>query len=285
MEGTTLNGTNMTSKQTFFSTTSYTCTKYSSTDVADGCQLKTKYSSKCLYNGSPRECTSDVVISESRIQMTTPSPKSFIQQRVERLYGPGALAQGFFIQSPRKLDLSTSEKTPSPIVGSSNSTSSLPVLRHLRPEFRAQLPILSSPKRTVENGKKETMELKKSKAFADLVHKEEVKDLGSENGGQEDVIEFLPAAAQVILPITVNSNGVNGVAEEEKKDGHHFLKILKLETVRIIKLAEKVEAELDANVDLNEEALGYLRSASGKARLLVNQKMQQFEGKFFQSHF
>lgn len=123
------------------------------------------------------------------------SPKSFIQQRVERLYGPGALAQAFYSPARVKNNLSIlSERsqnnvdgtTPSPKMFKSNeqqqqlrstlndqcadtkqansssfvenewenvNTSideqSLPVLRHLRPEFRAQLPILS-PKRATK---------------------------------------------------------------------------------------------------------------------------------------
>jgi hypothetical protein len=86
------------------------------------------------------------------------SEKSFIQQRVERLYGPGALAQGFFFKrsSANKLGLSdTSNKS-----SNNNNTSlddataeeslkSLPVLRHLRPEFRAQLPVVS-PRRPTD---------------------------------------------------------------------------------------------------------------------------------------
>lgn len=118
------------------------------------------------------------------------SPKSFIQQRVERLYGPSALAAGFYspkrslndsansVLSERSQNSSNtsihrfktefrSVATASPPNGTTTESenhvnqyqmnvgpekageqSSLPVLRHLRPEFRAQLPIVS-PKRTV----------------------------------------------------------------------------------------------------------------------------------------
>lgn len=93
--------------------------------------------------------------------------KSFIQQRVERLYGPGALAQGFFITKPQKTRLSESESRTStvntdrhskslnddlleddmePYMKQSTSSPTLPVLRHLRPEFRAQLPVISPRK-------------------------------------------------------------------------------------------------------------------------------------------
>lgn len=125
--------------------------------------------------------------------------KSFIQQRVERLYGPAAMSQGLY--SPKKVRTSdehfksttmmttTSSTTTKTVLveKSQNSTNTtfqstkyvmeaqrnghinslqsdrkineeninldtlneaLPVLRHLRPEFRAQLPTLS-PKRTI----------------------------------------------------------------------------------------------------------------------------------------
>lgn len=109
--------------------------------------------------------------------------KSFIEQRVELMYGPGALAQGFHRRSTEKTVLSerniysntptksthdigkhhhiTSLKDTSQVAsnglfspkkaGSDGENGlmekELPVLRHLRPEFRAQLP-LSSPKRS-----------------------------------------------------------------------------------------------------------------------------------------
>lgn len=121
------------------------------------------------------------------------SPKSFIQQRVERLYGPGALAQGFY--SPKRSNSDTNSILSERSQNSTNTVNSkifkseyrngvsatvsapavtlaatglgpnelenvhfmsqqspdeksLPVFRHLRPEFRAQLPIIS-PKRTL----------------------------------------------------------------------------------------------------------------------------------------
>lgn len=113
---------------------------------------------------------------------TQTETKSFIQQRVERLYGPGALAQGFFI-SKRIRDGRLSEcgsacSTPKPKfkephsksmcddllkdergMKQSSSSPALPVLRHLRPEFRAQLPILMSPKRTNESAMQKSVTL------------------------------------------------------------------------------------------------------------------------------
>lgn len=121
--------------------------------------------------------------SVSSIGNGTSPCKSFIEQRVERLYGPGALAQGFHANrrsmektvlaerniysnsltkakvSPMKLggnafyapknNNSTEQQTANGGAENGNELleEKIPVLRHLRPEFRAQLPI-SSPKRS-----------------------------------------------------------------------------------------------------------------------------------------
>lgn len=250
------------------------------------------------------------------------SRKSFIQQRVERLYGPAALAQGFFITNRMKSRNSESEysvpiqqQNGSSIEIDTNlkqscSSPSLPVLRHLRPEFRAQLPILS-PKRvniensmqksttvpssltTVTNGVEKPL-INGSKSVESIENKENIqKQIILEDSKKEPevfvrktdkIIEDIPAAPQVILPISKAEPSENGVKTNgqlnEVRDGHYFLKTLKNETDRLIKLAEVVEEEMESQkTEIPDEILGYLRSASGKARLLVSQKMQQFEGK------
>lgn len=272
--------------------------------------------------------------------------KSFIQQRVERLYGPGALAQGFFIskRTKNRLSYSDNETTTNGTVEysppqqqqqldtslendtslkQSSSSPSLPVLRHLRPEFRAQLPILS-PKRLYNdnimqksttvpsslttvatsngveenklllNGSKTTESIAENKEnIAELVIDDKLNSKQQQIPVKLDdlnsvtiITEEIPAAPQVILPV-VNGDVVNGSdvnrnipKKAEVRDGHYFLKILKNETDRLICLAEKAEAQLEEKKTvLADDVLGYLRSASGKARLLVSQKMQQFEGK------
>lgn len=94
---------------------------------------------------------------ESQVLNTSSSSeKSFIQQRVERLYGPGALAQGFFYKrSTTKLsnDSNFNKSSNNNNISADNanmeeSLKNLPVLRHLRPEFRAQLPVVGSRKPT-----------------------------------------------------------------------------------------------------------------------------------------
>lgn len=112
---------------------------------------------------------------ETKEFLNTRESKSFIQQRVERLYGPGALAQGFFatkrqksknseLYSEQNFNASTEDgnyaKSFSDNFGENEvrgtpmkqscSSPALPVLRHLRPEFRAQLPIISPRKHVKE---------------------------------------------------------------------------------------------------------------------------------------
>lgn len=109
------------------------------------------FSDTSILNGSSIEVESQVQNNSSS------SEKSFIQQRVERLYGPGALAQGFFFKrSITKLntsDNSFNKSSNNNDISADNanmeeSLKNLPVLRHLRPEFRAQLPVVSSRKPT-----------------------------------------------------------------------------------------------------------------------------------------
>jgi hypothetical protein len=47
----------------------------------------------------------------------------------------------------------------------------------------------------------------------------------------------------------------------------------------LLKLADEYEAELENNAEtLSEDMKGILHAAVGKARLLVRQKLKQFEG-------
>lgn len=71
---------------------------------------------------------------------------------------------------------------------------------------------------------------------------------------------------------------VKSIPVTTEKDGHYFLKILEKETKRLLRLADTIENELETIPNLSEEVKGKLRAASGKARLLSSQKMQQFKG-------
>ncbi|XP_072394700.1 uncharacterized protein vlc isoform X2 [Diabrotica undecimpunctata] len=266
----------------------------SSKDTTDSCLENGHHSiqNKCVSfettnvtatNGQ-RKCVSETAMKQEYTNGT--ETKSFIQQRVERLYGPGALAQGFFITKPQKSRMYETETRGSatgserhsksmndklleddlePGMKQSTSSPTLPVLRHLRPEFRAQLPVISPRRGHLEVT---TTTIQKSITIPKL--KDEIKANGHSKVNEVDTICEVKEESG-----TVGANNIkNGSVE---KDGHYFIKILEDQNKRLLELAARVEDDI-STPDLSEEVIGKLRSASGKARLLVSQKMQQFKG-------
>nr|CAD7402037.1 unnamed protein product [Timema poppensis] len=216
--------------------------------------------------------------------------KSFIQQRVERLYGPGALAQGFFRRTKVHLkdeeDKMDSSEPPTAIRGSGSSPA-LPVLRHLRPEFRAQLSLSTIAKRQQLDTKSqepqaEDVPLQTAKSSHEIPELQQQVSV-------ESLPDLQPAAPEVVLPIDQTQVSITqpepvSCSENilplslQEKDGHFYLKLLKQEIDKLNDLVASIEPDLAHEESLPEEALGKLRSASGQARLLVRQKLQQFEG-------
>ncbi|XP_026742390.1 uncharacterized protein LOC113504329 [Trichoplusia ni] len=273
---------------------SYSETNFRKTVSSNG--KESRFSSES-YTISSNGVSKRVEITKENGEKLTSPMKSFIQQRVERLYGPGALAQGFFNQKRHKLkssseddepkvltekSLNTPERLPRKVEevenvclspnGDMDTSVSLPVLRHLRPEFRAQLPILSpkkcmkdlSPQKIEDIPKVEKTDVKES----------DVSAVSVTNGVSVIKIDSAVGADE---PVVCSVNGV----KDQVKDAHYFLDLEKKETERLLALAATAEKELEDlqnREDISEEVLGFLRSASGKARLLATQKMQQFEG-------
>ncbi|KAF4522822.1 hypothetical protein B566_EDAN008084 [Ephemera danica] len=256
--------------------------------------------------------------------------KSFIQQRVERLYGRGALAQGFFRNT--KVSTTTNGTSGSHTIsqehtnGEHHSESAnsnfpeLPVLRLLRPEFREQLSIgqpslhpwwkqRQSPPRAC-NGTSPTTSprehiipvtiesdcnanQKASGCAKEVPQKVVATEKVDEPGGdlassvvsvcdvaiqaQEIPCDLQPAAPEVVPAVPVASSS-KPESDGNAKDGHYFLQLLNKETQRLLAMAAETEVELEAKPDLPEEVSGKLRAAIGQARLLVRQKLQQFEG-------
>ncbi|KAB0803276.1 hypothetical protein PPYR_00246 [Photinus pyralis] len=257
-------------------------------DTVDGCvknghpsETQSRYMSLETRNSTYMTNGSSKTVSESSYKELSNGiqQKSFIQQRVERLYGPGALAQGFFITKRQKSRSSESESDKSisninnsekhsqsmsdkffeidhseSSIKQSTSSPTLPVLRHLRPEFRAQLPIIS-PKKCNDVPLHKSITVPTLNEENKLNGHRKETDVSKENGTSHEEC-----------------------ADDTIKDGHYFLRILEAETVRLLRMADKVEKELEETEDLSEEIKGKLRSASGKARLLTSQKMQQFKG-------
>lgn len=264
----------------------------------------TSFSDTSILNGS------SVEVEHQTTNTSSSSEKSFIQQRVERLYGPGALAQGFFFKrsSTTKLNVSdnsfnkssNNNNTSVDNVNAEESLKNLPVLRHLRPEFRAQLPVVSSrkptdgseqiikPLRRISPAPRKSEQQSKACSKTSHISESVTESVVQHNSSITSIPDQQPAAPKVVLPVLEPSNSSSNVPKQvqeaekttEEKNGHYFLKLLKQETDRLLALAASAEAELASGdpVALPEEAAGKLRSAAGKARLLASQKMQQFEG-------
>ena len=159
----------------FNSSKSITVSKFisSGSTVADIPQLR----DLSIGERVPNDATCEKTTVKEHLKDANTESKTFIQQRIERLYGPGALAQGFFISRRNKQNRSFTKTTngnetrlhidtpPHSVsmdesmlfndvnvctFNESTSSPELPVLRHLRPEFRAQLKF--TPKKCVEDG-------------------------------------------------------------------------------------------------------------------------------------
>ncbi|CAG9765864.1 unnamed protein product [Ceutorhynchus assimilis] len=267
----------------------YSSNIYNTKDNTDGC-IQRKLVSYESKNISSLNDQSKCIIESSTVNKEYTNgkeTKSVIQQRVERLYGPGALAQGFFVSRRQKSRLSESEESNKSLemsklnqtlpdkfsdeenieptsIKQSTSSPSLPVLRHLRPEFRAQLP-LASPRKVAEVHMQKSITVPKLK-----------DELVKVNGNLEEICEKngeLPVIKQngsIIAQVPIKEESI-------EKDGHYFLRILEEQTSRLLAIADRVESEIETP-NLTEEVIGKLRSAAGKAKLLVSQKMQQFKG-------
>lgn len=183
------------------------------------------------------------------------SPSSFIVQRVERLYGPGALAQGFY--SPRRVSSLSKETKGNNSVGTVEKIDdSLPVLKLLRPEFRAQLTLASRKSKSPEAKLTTPLTFTNGSSL----------EMASPNTENEQADSVDATIIEKTKELSVS----------EIKDGHYFLKLLDEKVLDLEKLAVKAEEEL-AHCD-NEEGEGMLRSISGKTHLLVAEKLNQFRG-------
>lgn len=123
------------------------------------------------------------------------SPSNSIQQRIERLYGPGALAQGFYVHSFNDKSRLKSENSEEP--GS----------RYVQPSEKSFEYEPSLIVRCCRLSESITQNVKSS---------------------IESIPDLLPAAPEVVLPIEQYANGKEVIGEEtatDEKNGRYFLKV------------------------------------------------------------
>ncbi|EAT39516.1 AAEL008686-PA [Aedes aegypti] len=188
--------------------------------------------------------------------------------------GTGGGGVGFGGGTKENLDENNKEIADDP------DMEALPVLRHLRPEFRAQLQIFSpkkvpktSPSRSVTttagsgavslNGTNNNHIIPNGDLRKNGHHSTTVDEDKENVNGAGLVLDVAPAKTQL-------------------KDGNHFLQVLKNEQNRLLTMAANIERDVEQSkadgVEISEEVAGYVLVAAGKARLLCSQKMKQFEG-------
>lgn len=198
--------------------------------------------------------------------------KSFVQQRVERLYGADALAQGILSPRPMKtfntqIHTNGVRAVTTTTEGDENSFD-LPVFRHLRPEFRAQLPMSVSPKKevsktqssplllinnnsnnTTNNNLKQPPPPQKLIQRDLLVEKVAVIEEKHTNGSSTMIqsktngSSVSPSATSADQKPTPSPPAPH--SQKYYKDGNHFLQLVEAEQSRLLNLAKNIENELD----------------------------------------
>ncbi|XP_077291646.1 uncharacterized protein LOC143915092 [Arctopsyche grandis] len=224
------------------------------------------------------------VISNGTAADESPS-KSFIQQRVERLYGPGALAQGFFNQKKQLKDGEhnssngasgvtqishttrhvvikktqngvTSENTftENHSNGQEDGDSVLPVMRHLRAEFRAQLPILS-PKRSPLSKISDNSNIITNNQIDTRLSGIDVVDRSTTNVSKPDD-RLLSDAKVTIIPITksesserIDAPSTNGLKTAQFSDilvnGGKNVEVVAIENIPVVTFNVSAQVEID----------------------------------------
>lgn len=302
----------------------------------------------------------------------SPISKSFIQSRIERLYGPSALAAGF--RSRRSTLEKERQNSPKPVIPTHDiqkenggvewdpetpAPEGMPsVFRHLRPEFRTQLPVRrlgrrgsrdsptkegrqipiqieSTPPSTPEidiavvplpediinrTTNNNIIDIKKNKLLNGENSCVDVRDTKinitakqngnacmkdntvhpiTSNGDSSEIVNSNVRTNSVssVNGLVSNSSQINGSPVDDSpkkdnkkvtdssistklvKDGHYFLKVVAEEVAKIEAEVAKIDIDFEANQEkMTEEVRGKVFAGTGKAKLLISQKIKQFCG-------
>ncbi|XP_018902027.2 uncharacterized protein vlc isoform X2 [Bemisia tabaci] len=200
---------------------------------------------------------------------------SFIEQRIARLYGSSAVQ--------RKVPSPQPKNSEEVAASTENSNDNLPVMKLLRPEFLAQFQFRSSKSpmtkcssrtsraRLEENGQQSRIpngnSLDSSIVSVAVSNGDSNKNIEPTKITNGDSVDGTAVKTKNI-PVKLFSN----LAEE--KNGHYYLKILHQEMNHLLKLSDEYQPEL---AHVTDDVADVIRSAVGKAQLLCNQKLKQFE--------
>ncbi|KAL7632316.1 UNVERIFIED_CONTAM: hypothetical protein RMT77_017359 [Armadillidium vulgare] len=230
--------------------------------------------------------------------------KSFVQQRIERLYGPSALGIGFqarrsFLETLKNEERKEGKDDESSKISVKENGREFPsVFRHLRPEFRHQLPVRSKLvyPREVSNGYSDKDDSNQTNGLNSLESNKTWKSLSKELESVCKVNEtdsFNAKPEKLLLKSISNECKNNEPAKttsnlnetcNDVQDGNYFLKLIAIEVTILGAQAQNIEKDLKFHEDLmSEEVKGKLLAASGKAKLLITQKLEQFKGLCFKN--
>jgi hypothetical protein len=169
--------------------------------------------------------------------------KSFIQQRVEKLYGTSNILTNNASNGTKHHITESIEKKS--IITETSPSSSLPVMKHLRPEFANRLQFVTSPKSNT------TISVNSHSNTSELNNIKQVKEVTISPDENKNI------QSSITVPPVVETNGSTKLKDEsisiiqtngknnEIKDGHYFLRILNEEKSRILKMADETEEKLE----------------------------------------
>lgn len=200
--------------------------------------------------------------------------KSFIQQRVEKLYGTTKILTTTTTTVKNSENVSMNGNGHHHVNGKemdekeNEEYTSLPVMKHLhslRPEFCKQLQFKNSPKKTkkiepqielhqatLKNSTGDICDFEESAEKLNLIIENQIIESTSEEIVMENCVvnNIMPSTE---LQQSENNNNIeyknmeNGKSlEPEIRDGHYFLRLLNAEKTRILKIADDTETELKA---------------------------------------
>lgn len=251
-------------------------------DVTDNVNTKSYFAST-KYFSSSSSTTTNLVKEDVEIK----SPKSFIQQRVERLYGPSALAQGFY--SPKRSNSDSSNSVLSERSQNSTNTvkqtkifkteykngvssvnkfevenlevegeQSLPVLRHLRPEFRAQLPILS-PKRSIAKLSTEFASLSSNQPT--MLSNNKLTNGDAAQAQRNNLHKTTTALPNLIQNIS-SGDSVNSCSSTSTSQSNSLINGVVSETMHSV---NRMKLSEENSVDCNNSSNGHVKVENGQS--------------------
>lgn len=207
------------------------------------------------------------------------SRKSFIQQRVEKLYGSTVKVLPFVPQRKSNDSLPITNSNGHSLKEQDEPLNSLPVMKHLRPEFAKQLEFFSPKKAVNGNGNGNTNGFKiiseaaeNNKNGGEYLTNGEKNNTSKNNHSENNFSQnsssnnsnSAPNCNKTIMATSIKNNKENGKVEaasqgssnglmraddevpDDNNAGHHFLAKLNYERSRILQLAADMEQELES---------------------------------------